>query len=474
MTTESNPYLAGNFAPIEQEVELPCPEVEGTLPADLEGFFFRVGPNIQFEPMDRSAYHPFDGDGMIHSVDFREGRATYRNRWIRTAAFERERSEGRALWSGFMNIGAAAPPDDAPFKNTANTALAFQGNRLLALWEGGSPYEISLPSLDTVGECTFGGSWPHALSAHPKVDPRTGELMVFCYSAFEAPHVRYGVVDAGGKLRHETHVDLLGKPVMIHDLAITEHYSLILDFPVTFSLERLASGGQAFDWEPQNGARIGVLPRYAEGSEVRWLDVEPGYVFHVFNAWEESGGIMLEACVASRVAMLGDADRDDEDSDWARMHRYRLDLGSGKVEEGRVDETPLEMARVNESMTGTRTRYGYASRFYPTADPTRGLRFDGILKHDRTGDRMECIELGENRFVQENVFAPRPESRTEDDGYLVGFVHDETTERSECWVIDAQRFGDGPIARVHMPHRVPYGFHSHWVPGSANRLGQRR
>ena len=453
-----NPYLAGNFAPIRREADLACTESIGTIPKDLAGFFLRNGPNNQFDPVSAEAYHPFDGDGMIHQVEFRDGLARYRNRWVRTQGFEVERRAGRSLWPGFNGIGKSAPPEGQPMmKNLANTALAWHGGRLLATWEAGSPYEVKLPGLETAGEVNFEGGWADAVTAHPKVDPRTGELIVFCYNPVAQPYVRYGVIDERGRVKHKTGIELAGAPVMIHDTAITERYTLILDMPVTFSLERVMNGGHAFEWEPANGARIGVLPRYADGSSIRWFEVDTGYVFHTFNAWEDGDDIVLDACRTNRTSILGEADSPDEQQ--ARLHRYRLHLATGKATEHRVAPTPLEFSRINENYLGVKTRYGYASRFHPT----RGLLFDAVIKHDREGDRLEVLEFGDHRYSQEFVFAPRIDARAEDDGYVVGFVHDEPHESTECWVIDAQRLTDGPVARVKIPQRVPYGFHSHWV-----------
>jgi len=463
MAEATNVYLEGNFAPVREEVDLPCPEVEGEIPSDLAGFFLRNGPNPDLPPLDAGMYHPFDGDGMIHEMEFAGGTARYRNRWIVTKGLERERAAGRALWGGFASIGKSEPPADMPFKNLANTALAWHAGRLLALWEAGSPYVVDMPGLATRGETTFDGGWTHAVSAHPKVDPRTGELILFSYSPVAQPYVRYGVADRNGTVIHKTGIDLQGKPVMIHDMAITDKHSLILDMPITFSLERIANGGSAFEWDPANGTRIGVLPRYGTGADVQWFDVQTGYVFHTFNAWEEGDEIVLDACLTSRTSILAETEG-DRDAERARMHRWRLNRTTGKVTEGRVSDIPLEFSRVNESYVGVKTRYGYASRF---GDTPLNLQFSAVLKHDREGDQIQVVELPKHVYTQEFVFAPRVGGTEEDDGYVVGFVYDEDRKASEAWVIDARRFEKGPIAKVHLPVRVPYGFHSHWVSAAA-------
>ena len=280
---------------------------------------------------------------------------------------------------------------------------------------------------------------------------------MFCYSPVAQPYVRYGVADAAGKIKHKTGVELQGAPVMIHDTAITPKYSIIFDMPVTFSLERVMSGGPAFGWEPNNGTRIGILPRYGDGAEIRWFDVATGFIFHAFNAWEEGDEVVIDACRTKQTSILGESGTPPSDEQ-ARFHRYRLNLTTGSVSESQVSATPIDFPRINEAYVGVRNQYGYASRFHPD----RGLLFDAIVKFDRDGERLDALELN-GKFTQEFVFAPRIGSRAEDDGYVVGFVHDEGRDETECWVIDAQRFTDGPVARIRTPHRVPYGFHSHWV-----------
>jgi carotenoid cleavage dioxygenase-like enzyme len=463
MSTATNPYLSGNFAPVRQEFGgLECPEVTGEIPRDLAGSFLRVGPNPQFEPIDGDTYHPFDGDGMIHQMRFDGGRAVYSNRWVRTQGFERERREGKALWTGFSSLPNMQHPEDMLMKNLANTAMVWHAGRLLALWEAGNPYEVTLPDLETRGEDTFDGKWFGSFTAHPKVDPRSGELIFFGYSPFP-PYVRYGVLDAAGNLVHDTHVDL-PKAVMIHDMAITENYSLIFDMPLTFDLERAMNGGQAFDWEPSNGARIGVLPRRGEGGEVRWFDIDLGYVFHSFNAFEEGSEIVLDACRTRKTRILEGSDEPMTEQH-SRFHRYRLNLDTGRASEEPISPVPLEFSRINESYVGVRNRYAYASRFSDRNDV--GTLFTAVLKYDRENDEIQTCELGDGAFTQEFVFAPRPDAAAEDDGWVVGLVHDEKRGASECWIIDAQRFAAGPVARISIPARVPYGFHSHWVGASA-------
>lgn len=462
----TNPYLQGNFAPVAEEVELSCPEIEGKIPEDLYGTFFRNGPNAEFRPKKEELYHWFDGDGMIHSIEFKDGKAHYRNRWIETKGLQIERQEGKALWDGYLSLPDFDNAYGMPTKNLANTALVWHADRLLALWEAGPAHEVKLPELATTGMEQFDGKWTGAFTAHPTVDPVTGEMMTFCYSPMKAPYVRYGVVNKDGEVVHKTGIELKGKPVMIHDCAITQGHTLILDMPITFDLDRVMNGGNPFDWDPDNGARIGVIPRFGEGHETKWFDVSIGFIFHVLNAYEEGDEVILEACKADKTTVLADKDQEENNhvEQKARLVQYRLNLKTGEAIEQEIDPVRVEFTRINENYMGQKNRFGYGSRFcLNTSKPL----FDAVIKFDREQDTKEVYELGDQIFCGEFVFAPKVGSSSEDDGYYIGFIRDEKNQTSECYILDAQKFSEGPVARIKMPKRVPYGFHAHWVDGQA-------
>lgn len=236
-TTTVNLYLDGNFAPVRQEITTETLKVIGELPCDLSGMFVRNGPNPQWTPIGQ--YHWFDGDGMLHGVRITNGKATYRNRYIRTQGWQIEHEAGKAVWSGLME----PPQPELPSKNTGNTALIWHTGQLLALWEGGAPHAIQVPELATIGEYTYNHKLNSAFTAHPKVDPVTGEMMFFGYS-FAPPYLQYSVVSASGELVRTVPIDLqIG--VMMHDFAITSNYTIFMDLPLTFSVERMERGESA-------------------------------------------------------------------------------------------------------------------------------------------------------------------------------------------------------------------------------------
>jgi carotenoid cleavage dioxygenase-like enzyme len=454
---KSSPFLEGNYAPVREEVTADDLPIVGKVPEGLEGLFVRNGPNPQFPP--RNAYHWFDGDGMLHGVRLQGGKASYRNRYVRTEGWREENRAGKALYDGLLgmpDLQKVAQGKDG-YKNTANTALVWYNGQLLALWEGGAPHALRVPSLETVGPYTFGGKLRHACTAHPKIDPATGELLFFGYQPV-APYLQYSVADAKGILKRTTPIEL-PRPVMMHDFAITARHTLFLDLPLVFTFTRLLQRKSPFGYEPEYGARIGVLPRHGKGSDIRWFAVQPGVVFHTLNAHEEGDEVVLYACrlrgFPAELTPPEQMSAAESKAYGAVLYRWRLDLKTGKVTEGPLDEVPADFPRINETQTGRKTRFGYLMP----------LKMDAHLKVDLEKGTQQRHELGKGRLGGECVFVPRPGGKGEDDGWLLGYVYDQTTNRSELLILDAQDFTAKPVARVLLPTRVPFGFHGTWIPG---------
>ena len=462
--SSANFFLDGNFAPVAEEHDALDMAVSGSIPQDLAGHFLRVGPN-PVHVFSEEAYHTFDGDGMIHAIEFRDGSAHYRNRFVQTEGFKLEQERGDWVYKGMNSIMDPTPsrvPEGAPSnKNLANTAFAYHNKTLYALHEPSQPTVIRLPELETEGATDFDGELRHPFTAHPKVDQQTGEMMTFGY-AFAPPYVTYSVINAAGKLVHSTPITIT-KPVFMHDFAVTEKYSLFLDFPITLDIERAIAGGPALDFEPEHGSRIGVMPRYGTDADVRWFEVETGSVVHTANAWDEGDEIVLQASRSktSDIASAGLAAENLEDTQ-GQLYQWRINLSTGAVAEQVLSEVHCDFTRINDSYACHKTRYVYGAVF----NPARPFSFDGVMKFDDETQATITYAYGDSRFGGEAVFAPKVGSQAEDDGYLLCFVQDEITDQSECLILDAHDIAAGPVATIFVPYRVPYGFHAGWVGDS--------
>jgi carotenoid cleavage dioxygenase len=458
VTITENPWLQGHYAPVSDELAVSGLPVEGALPAGLRGAFLRNGPNPQFPPPGR--YHLFDGDGMVHGVAFDgEGGAAYANRWVRTAGFEAERAAGRALFGGLSEF--RLPPDDVmatvgAVKNTANTHVIRHAGHILTLMEGLGPVEIA-PDLSTIGPYDFDGRLVGSMTAHPKEDPATGELVFFGYSPI-APYLRVHSATAEGELTWSTEVELPG-PVMMHDFVITATRVVIFDLPAVFDLQAMLAGGTSIYWDAERGARIGVLERGAPGDTVRWMEVDPFWVFHFLNAHDQPDGtISVTGCRADQL----NASFDEEGLDQPyRPTLHRWTVGDALITE-QLDDQPTDFPRINDAYAGLAHRYGYSGH---TARWTESqAQFNGVIKHDLEAGTTASHVYGPTSLCGETVFAADPDSDAEDGGWLLNFVHDMASDESSLVVLDAGTLDQ--VARVLLPRRVPFGFHGSWLPES--------
>ena len=461
---EANPYLQGSYAPTDQQIEVTLRVLAGSIPEDLAGVFVRNGPNPQRSAEGR--HHWFDGDGMLHAVEFTNGQATYRNRWIETAGLQLERSTGEAHWQGIrepvrkLTLGR-------PYKDTANTDVKFHNGALLALWyQCGEPYRVDPVSLQTLGVDDFAGKRSTAVSAHVKVDARTGEMMFFEYSV-RPPYMHYGVVSAAGDQLSLVPVELPG-PRLPHDMAITEHYSILMDLPVCVDTEALQRGRWRSVYRPELGSRFAIIPRHGQAENIRWFLAEPCYIYHVVNSWEEGDEVVMVAHKVARPVANSEADSATEFERMlqnlqmsAELWEWRFNLLSGETTERCLDRVNAEFPSTNPRYQGYPTRYGYAV----TIGPLPTLRFDGIRKYDFASGNHQEVRFGEGIYGSESPFAPSTSAMQEDDGYLVSFIQNENHNRSELWIYDARNLQAGPCTRLEIPQRVPLGFHACWVEG---------
>lgn len=461
-----NPYLQGLYEPVATETTALELKAIGEIPKDLHGSFVRNGPNPHAAP--EGMHHWFDGDGMIHAVYFENGRAEYRNRYIGTDDYRAEKA-GKAIGAGGVLMpSAGARPDsgrgDLVYKDTANTDLVFHNGSLMALWYiSGKPVRVDARTLETLGNETFGGALPRHVSAHGKVDPKTGEFCFFDYSLTE-PWMTYGVVDRHNVLTNFQRVDLPG-PRLPHDMGLTENYVILHDLPVVFT----EGGLRNHMWQikvADQPARFGVAPKYGKGDQIKWFETETCYIYHVANAWEDGDEVVMTACMmqpngfppnpaygpyASMVNVLALN---------AVPVEWRMNMVTGEVKKRQLDDRIGEFPVINLDYTGRKTNWSY----HVSMAPEELQRFDGLLKYDLGTGQAQEYKFADGIGGSEPAFAPRIGSKAEDDGYVIVFAT-APDGTSEVQVLNAQDFDKGPIARIPLPARVPAGFHGTWAPG---------
>lgn len=458
-----DPLLQGAFQPLRIEADDADLVVEGRLPEGLAGVLYRIGPNPRFAP--RGRYNPLHGEGMVHAFRIDGGRVSYRNRWVRTRRFQLEAQAGRALFA------TADPRDHDPSvagvdgQGAANTSIVFHGGRLLALEEGAAPIELTPDELRTIGPWTFGGRLRGPVTAHPRIDPETGEMIAFANfpsRRFDGALALY-LIDARGELVRTERVP--GPyPALVHDFAITPRHVVFAICPLTLSLERLQSGGPPVAWEPQRGAFLGVVGRDRPGDTVRWFAAPACMAWHLVNAWEEGDRICLDLCAQAAPAFpAADGSAIADAALQQRLARWTVDLLRG----GAVDVQPLsdvvcEYPRIDARRTGQAHRCVFVAT--DGGPGTGDLLHRAVGRVDLASRRMTRWRSPEGCSVSEPVFVPDHDAAAEGDGWLLTVVYDARRNASWLAVLDARDLAAGPVARAHLDHRVPAGFHGTFVP----------
>lgn len=446
-----HPFLSGIHAPMTAELTLTDLAVEGAIPPELDGRYLRIGPNPLQAP-NAAAHHWFVGDGMVHGIRLQGGRARwYRNRWIRSRA-----------------VSAALGEEPAPGprhggNDTVNTNVLGHAGKTWALVEAGAYPVVLDEELGTVAHDPFGGSLHGAFSAHPHLDPASGELHAICYLATDQTTVHHVVVGRDGRVRREEPIPVSHGP-SIHDCMITPRYVLVFDLPVTFSMKSLLAG-QSFPyvWNPEHRARVGLLPREGGADDIVWCDVPPCYVFHPCNAYETGDGKVIVDVVAHETMFAHSTQ--GPDSRRVTFERWTIDPATKSVARRVVDDHPQEFPRPDERRLGRPYRYAYAVA--QLIGEVNFLSDSHLIRHDLEAGTREVHEFGAGRHPGEFVFVARSADAAEDDGWLMGLVIDAGTQTTDFVILDARHFGGPPQAVVRLPHRVPPGFHGNWVPAEA-------
>lgn len=437
-------FLDDVFAPAPGESETTVLQVDGTLPEALSGMYARIGPN-PLKPQGKR-YHWFIGDGMVHGLRLEAGRAQwYRSRYVGSNSVHK--ALGRPVLPGPRHgVG-----------DVVNTNVYAHAGRVWASVEAGMlPVQIDA-RLGSVRHGTFDSPRKQAFTAHPHRDPHTGELHAICYDALVRNKLQYVRISPSGALSRVVDIPVRHGP-MVHDCAITRHHVVVLDLPVTFSFRRLLTGSAfPYAWNEGHTARVGLLPKDGDAGSIRWYAVDPCFVFHVCNAHEQADSTVVMEVVAHR-RMFDRARHGPELDSGARFERWTLPQGGGRVVREVLHDAPQEFPRFDERRAGEAYRYAYAVGFQP--DHRAG---QPLFRHDLQTGQTLAHDFGPHAVPGEFVFVPRQRDGAEDDGWLLGLVHNRQSGRAEFHVLNADDFMGPPQAVVHVPVRIPAGFHGNWI-----------
>lgn len=466
---DTHPYRSGPWQPNTREYNAWDLEVTGELPSDLQGVYVRNTENPLHDAIGR--YHPFDGDGMLHSLFLDGDGVQYRNRFIRTAGFEAELAAGRPLWAGLRESPEKSERDGwgarTRLKDSSSTdVVVHRGQALTSFYQCGDIYELDAVTLDQhpLPGWLDGVTPGWGVSAHTKVDEARDEMLFFNYSK-HAPYMHYGLVDGAGRLDHYVPIELPG-PRLPHDMAFTDRYAILNDLPLFWDPEALKANAHAVRFFPKLPSRFGIIPRRGAPEEIRWFEAKPCYVLHWINAYEDGDEVVLDGYAQNPKlgtrTPLSDEMKPfavlDINGVGAHAYRWRFNMKTGEVREGPIEEQVSEFGMINPQYAGKPYRYTWAMLAKPG-----WFLFNGIVRLDvETGERQE-YRFPEGVYVSESPMAPRQGSTAEDDGYVVTFTTDMNENASSALVFDASDIGAGPIASIALPERVCVGTHSYWA-----------
>ena len=434
-------HLQGNWAPVKEEITVSDLEIKGEVPKEINGLYIRNGMN------PRSGYsdHWFFGNGMLHGFNFEDGKVSYKNRYVRTPYYEKDLD----IIGSFGDLSASP----------ANTHIIKHADKFLALEEAHLPWEVD-ENLETKGAYDFSGKLKGAMTAHPRICPKTGELLFFSYSVMSEPYLTYYRANPAGKLVQIEPIEL-PRAVMMHDWNITENYVVFMDLPIISDMNLAVETGSPFGFKPEFGARLGVMPREGSNSDVKWFDIDPCYVFHPLNSYEEGNKIILYVCRQQEAMVGGFQDIYGGETTVARLWKWTIDLESGSVKEEQIDDAPCDFPRIDDRRIGFKNDYGYFTTLETEVDSLTIGRH--LLKYDLVNNKRLTHDLGENVTGGEALFVPRTANSSEDDGWAISLAYEAETDRSKLLVIDSQDFESDPVAEIYAPQRIPNGAHGSWI-----------
>jgi carotenoid cleavage dioxygenase len=474
-----HPYLSGHHEPVRFEASAPDLIVEGELPDDLQGVFYRNGPEPLY-PTREGDYHWFDGDGMVYAFHFGDGRVSMCNRWVRTEKFEREKAAGRRLFGLFGNPMTTDPSVQGVPYNTANTNIILHGGKLLALMEGAQPVALDPRDLATLGTHDYNGRIASTFSAHPKIDHATGEMVNIGanINGFTgAAELQYTIITASGEVRHAVTIPI-PHMALIHTFLLTENWVVIPVIPLDSDIQRAMRGGPLTAWNTGRPTKLALLPREGGAEDVRWFEFEPRHMFHECNAWEEGGKIVADVAAANGTALFP-----DQDGNWLThaetklsLRRWTIDPVQASMTEETLNDRDIQFPRTDDRLMARKTAQCYGNINFHSVDG-RVDGMDTVLRFDTVTGAEDHYHFGAGSAAGELVFAPRIGARDEADGYAMTLVHRANAPTSELAIFAAKDLAAGPLATVRIPFRVPSSFHCNYYsadnPVYGGALGAR-
>ncbi|MFO7275740.1 MAG: carotenoid oxygenase family protein [Pseudomonadota bacterium] len=471
------PLYRGWGAPVRTESTIRDLElVQGSVPRELNGTLYRCGPDRQYPPMTGDDIF-IDGEGMVHMFRFEDGHVDYRSRWVRTERFVLQEKARRSLFGRYRNRYTNDPSVAGKSMGTANTNVVWNGKRLLVLKEDSLPIEVDPDTLDTRSPWDFDGAVRAvSLTAHPKQDWHTNELLTFSYQAKGdcTRDFAFYIADADGRIVHEMWFEM-PYPGMVHDFAVTDTHVIVPFFPLITDLEVLKKGGPFYQWHPDKPSYYAVFPRRGRAEEIRWFRGPTVSAGHMMNAYNEGDRLHLDLALyqGNCFEFFPSADGSPYKPAPPQLTRLTFDL-SGRSETPEMKlivSTPDEMPRIDERWMGKPYRYGYMICRQPGARAGDiGMGAIGRIDH-QTGELVTWAP-GPDCGVQEPIFVPRRPGAPEGDGWLLVLVNRFAEMRSDLVVLDAQNLAEGPVATLRLPVRVRMTFHGCWVPESTARTGR--
>ena len=462
---KDHPYLTGHHQPMRFEANAPDLIVEGELPSDLNGVFYRTGAEPLYDPPE--GYHWFDGDGMVYGFFFEDGRVSMRNKWVRTEKFEAELAAGKRLFGVFGDPSTNDPSVQGMRYNTGNTNIILHNGKLMALMEGCPAIEMDPRSLETREYMDYGGTITGPFSAHPTVDWNTGEMISYGWminGPAAPPQVRYELIDKNGSVTNQFTFEAPYMS-MVHTALATENYVIVPFNPLEVSLERAMKGGPMNAWVRGRSSKFAMFPRNGTADDIRWLEMPGRHMFHELNAWEEDGKIIADVAAANGTALFPNEDGslNQHGDDPLELRRWTIDLtgATDEIKEETLNDNDIQFPRPDDRFMTRKSRHGYANSNLNSVDG-RVDGMDSAIHFDTETGREDIYHFGDGAGCGELVFAPKVGAKDEADGYAMTLVHPANSHHTELAIFQAQDVAAGPIARVIVPYRIPSGFHCNY------------